>query len=58
MSNFATSAARKTDHYAYILSDGRVVHCSSEAALTDTGRFDMKDPSAHGKISMTERFAQ
>ena len=32
MSNLPTSAARKTNYLAYILSDFRVIHCSSEAA--------------------------
>ena len=32
MSNLATSAARKTNYLAYILSDVRIIHCSSEAA--------------------------
>ena len=30
----------------------------AEIGLTDRGRFDMKDPSAPGKVSMTECFAQ
>ena len=37
MSNLPTSAAKKINYLAYILSDVRVIHCSSEAAQPTWG---------------------